>query len=356
MSENAITVGQSIADAPQASGSVEQPGTLPDDPQTQTLAGQPPANDNAEEETVEEAVERMIHGMSADQVLAALEEGIIPEELYEHLRIKGKYKGEEEELSLQEYRDERMRQIDYSRNMAQYKRELQEFHQSLDAFGAMVEGWKNKDPMHVTRTLEQLEHLGLPIHELTSIYAQRHTEQQALVEAVPEQLRPMFKAMLAEREEMRRTLQGLKLNGQGQPQQQREDPNAAVARDRIQRLSPAAFKREKLADNESNRKMFFGHLANIWDRNTELTQQHVNDAARAVRQEIEANLRSLGYQPGPVANDNGKPRVAPAPGARTQQPSVRRAATQAPRNPAGINGSQQGAATLDQLRERWNKP
>ena len=359
MSENAIQVGQSIAEAPQAAGVADPSGTITDDQQLQPLAGQSQqaANDNAEGETTEEAVERMIHGMSAEQVLAALEEGVIPEELYEHLRFKVRIDGQDEEVPLHEHRGERMRLSDYSRNMQKLKNERQSFEQQRDDFAGMVESWKNKDPMHVTRTLEMLENLGLPIHELTSIYAQRHTEQQALIEAVPEHLRPMYKALMAEREEMRRSLAQLKLQGQAPGQQRKQEPSGAeaVARDRITRMAPAAFKAEKLADSERNRRDFYQHLGNIWDRQSELTQEHVRQAAKAVREDLERDLKSMGWKPGDAlpANDNGtpRPRVAPV---QPQASTVRRAATQAPRNPSGANGTS-NAVTLDQLRERWNR-
>lgn len=208
------------------------------------------------------AEEAMLHGLKQADVLKALEEGHIPQELWDKLKITQRVNGEDTAVTLAEYRENGMRLSDYTRAHQTLQTERAQFAETQGAWQEMVQEWRT--PQKAPQTLEAMMDLGLPIHELAEAYATTWAEEQQLRRAatdanVPEYYRNIARQALEQKEALKA---------------QREE-----------------HRRAQMQDTLSQR-----------DQRAQVERQHT-EAVKALAAEVPGMLQSVGVQDGPIARD-----------------------------------------------------
>lgn len=271
---------------------IEEPGDEDDD-------GQIARDDIEETEETTEAPED-IFGVSQEDVLAALKDGKIPQELLEHLTIGD---GEEAE-TLQEAMEGRMRHLDYSRKTRELAAERRDFDQAREDFVGMASAWKGDSVDSRRSTRRQLEMLGVPLREIAADIA----DEEAMLESMTPDQRNLWQSQRQHEIELSRREQELKAREARAGQQGGDsvrDKNASL----FQKQLPSVMKGLGVPETANTKRMLLEHLQGFYtDRTKPMTRDMLVKAARATKEE----LRELGMDTKPPTN--GK--AAPAP---TQQ-------------------------------------
>jgi hypothetical protein len=293
---------------------MDGPGELPTEQGEEGEPGEPAPAEAAPEpdeldpdleaEPAEEAPAEEIYGLKQEDLLAALKEGKLPDELLEHLTVTQKHGDEEIPTTIQELRENGMRQLDYSRKSRELADARKQFQAAEQDFIGMADVWKTDEPKARAQTRRELEKLGVP---LVSIAEDMIKEADWLATLTPEQ-----QQAYEWQQQERRKLEAEKLElamKQQQGQQTDADRRRQAIQDSIGKLRPAAFKAIKLPETKASVRMFADHLGASWDRKGPITQKLVSDAAKATQQE----LKELGMQHETTGQAPQQPAQRPAP-------------------------------------------
>ncbi len=143
---------------------------------------EPEAEPTEEDESWLEKIKghRKLHGVDLENIIEALAEGRIPDELMDVLKLKMKRGDEEWESPLSKARNEGMMHRDYTSKLQAFSTERDEFNAGKDEFIGMLQNWKSEgdkfpkgDPRRGEALLAGLEHLEFPIEEAAHALALR---------------------------------------------------------------------------------------------------------------------------------------------------------------------------------------
>lgn len=221
-----------------------------------------------------------LYGIPEADVLKALREGKIPEELLEHLKITRKVDGEEEEVTLSEARERNMLYADYSRKTAAAAEARKKADTALEGLNSMLTHWTN--PGNAEKTLQDFRRLGIPLQAIAQRYVNEFLEDQKL----PEPVRKL-KQQLIERQDRLDMLErrlGMTDETRSQTQQDMaQQRNIAV----FETAVPQALQQLNLPDDDMTRTVLKKHLKLIWGQAGPLTPEHVMLSAKAAREELQ---------------------------------------------------------------------
>ena len=243
----------------------------------------------------------LIHGMKADDILKALRDGVVPDELLDKLRVKLKINGEEVPATLAEYREGAMRLSEYSRSRQKLATDRREFEQAQNGFVQMVDTWKQD----IGSARRDLEMLGVPLEKLARVIAEEHVQMEQMTPG-ERQLHEQNRELRRQHERMMAQMQAATTGAE----QTRGDSARRELAERIGRFRPVAFAGAKIPDSPTARTMFVNHLGALWDAGTELTQDMCDMAARATAEELTHMARQHLQATGGAAPSPARAQVA----------------------------------------------
>lgn len=267
-----------------------------------------------------------VHGLSAKELLSALQAGNIPESLLDKLMIELKDGDETWTASIAEAKNGAMRSARFTKKMTALANERNAFAQERTQFGAerdqlvgMITNWK-ADPLAL---LNGMRKLGMPIEDAARAYAE---ELHQL-----EQMGPGAREMFLEKQKLAAELADLKQR-QAWEQDQTQKTNAqqkAEAQKQqdannvqfVQQNAMGMFEKVGLKMTKGSWGSFMRHLDAHWSAVGQLSHDVVREAVMATKEEVDGVVAD--HKAGIVAPkklaarplDGGAPKVT-APGAR----------------------------------------
>lgn len=292
-----------------------------------------------------------LFGMAHADLIEALStgEGVVPENLLEHLKVSVKRDGVEETIPLSEYRDGVMMRSDYSRKLDTLRGERQEFDGMRNSFSGMVEGWK-KNPETMG---DDLEMMNIDLEKVLMPIAQWYAEMEQMTP------REQDFAKRARNAERRERMGQLKVRAENKRLSAgREDAQQQQVRETVASYRGPALKQAGVEEGPTAERIFNDHLRNLWQEG-DLTPQHAQHAAQATKQDLIALARA--YNAAPASPPGEVPGAVPvaAPGAAPPRPPPARGAAPGTVRPAAAGRTAQQSGTradfenhLERLRER----
>ncbi len=232
----------------------------------------------------EETEAAPIHGMKPEDILSAIEQGTIPDELMDVLTITQTIDGVEVPVTLTEAKKGGMRLADYSRRNNELRSKEQAHSEAVDNFVTMIEGWKNPSAESRKQTLQMLENwIGDDVVlELARDVADREVRLDALGPQGREEAVARRKAereLLKERQAREAAERASKSRADTDGQQSFQKT--------YEGLRDTAFAKHKLHKNPHIESMFRANLAGVWvDRSVPLSAAHADEAALATIEEL----------------------------------------------------------------------
>lgn len=265
---------------------------------------------------------RQLHGLELAEVLQALSEGRIPEQLWDKLRVPLKDGDYEWEESLADARNGAMMRSNFTKKAQALAEERRAFHSERDDLINYMRGWKDD----ASKFLSGARKMGLPVDAMARAYA-AELQQMENVKALEAEgkLPPGTADRLAQEAALRDQLEDQRIEverakAQQQQQTSQQDNTKIIEATRqvgVQELQSVGFANEKLTEGVWN--IFKMHWEAIraekggWpDRN------EIRACALATKQQVDAELKRAQPQAKPVAPklpakalDGGAPKVAP---------------------------------------------
>ena len=166
---------------------VDDPEDVPEEVETnfqaaeeepETVADEPESETSEEDFSWLEALKehKQLHGLELVDLVKALAEGRLPEELHDIIKIKLKNGDEEWESPLSKARKEAMLHHDYTNKLQTFAKEKKEYFDDKNEFLEMLQSWKT-NPESLLNAMERLE---FPILDAAKLLAHRHRELDAM--------------------------------------------------------------------------------------------------------------------------------------------------------------------------------
>lgn len=269
---------------------------------------EPPVEGTEGEEAQPDA--DLIHGMKPDALLEAIKSGRVPDELLAHLRIKQRINGEDVEVTLADARENGMRLNDYTRAHAALKTDRGEHKQAVDNFVTMLKSWKDTTPQgrQQTRMLWEEWAGEETVLEIARDIADEHVRLEKMG---PEGREAFLEARRVKRELARERQRAQQLTQSGKKREQSDASKAFVAK--VGKWRDDTFKELGIRLNKNTGEMFANHLKGAWDRTTPISVEHVKEAARALKQDLDDAVADIRKAELTKAQANPKLAAKPAP-------------------------------------------
>lgn len=223
-----------------------------------------------------------IHGLKPDDILNAIKDGKIPDELMDKLTITQTIDGEDVPVTLAEARKNGMRLSDYSRKNNELQVERRQFETARDDLVTMVQSWKDPTPEGRRRTRQMLEDYAGPdvLLEIARDMADEHMYIQSLS---PEGRAEHTARRKAEREAREARLRAERLERQMQERQQRQGTEGLAAK--VNAMRDTAFKKMNIHLNAHTDGIFRAHLRGLY-QGGEVTPALAEEAAQATMEDL----------------------------------------------------------------------
>lgn len=226
-----------------------------------------------------------VHGVPVQDVLAALQQGSLPEALYDKLKFQLQDGDFTQEVDLNTLRNGAMMRDNYTRKSQALAKEREAFASERNELVNYLQNWKS-DPGQL---LYGLERLGMPVLEAAKMLAERLTYADQLNAAVPGSGDQWLEAQKqkAEYEDMKRQI----ARQQEMQQQQERQKRDAVIRKNLQDASVNAFKEVGLELEESSWTLYTQHVQALFDNKPadkrKLTRNDLKQAAQATKTQLQ---------------------------------------------------------------------
>jgi len=289
-----------------------------------------------EDFTDDETAPADLFGMPREEFMTAMEgaeDGVLPESMYDAMKIKITRDGADEFVPLSEWRDGGLRQNDYSRKLNTLREERQAFSGTRDAFSGMVDGWK-KNPGGMA---DDLELLGIDIEAVLEPVARMYAQEADLS---PRERSLAKRVREAERRERMSKLRAR--TEQAALDQSRESVEQGKLRERVESVRMPAFVNAKVHDGPVARRIFHEHLRTFW-QDGPLTPKLAQDAAQATREDLIQMAKNYAANAPPPGGNPPLSAVQDPAGAAPRPPPARGAA---PRG-GGSQGTREGGSPSD---------
>lgn len=281
-----------------------------------------------------------VHGVKAREVLEALGKGVFPEALADKVLFEVNPNGQKRMVNAAELKSGYMRQVDYTRGtekLAAARREAAQFERG---WTDTLESWKG-DPESLRRGMRRFG-LGDALFKAARAIA---AEEYELQQMTPEQA-----AVVRENRRLKEERDELEERTRAAEQTKEQRRRAAMQEKRsriLQELSPVAFQRANLPENEVSRQHYIQHLRVLMraENANEPTIDLCTRAATAAAESLADIARRWGEATvprQPAANDNGRAAVAVRPQQPQQGLPARRAAPGPATGPNGQPAQRQG--------------
>jgi hypothetical protein len=258
-----------------------------------------------------------VHGVPVQDLLQAISEGRLPDELHDKLRLNLKDGDHEWEGSVASMRNGAMMREKFSQQMNQLKQERDGFYGERNQFVEDLRGLKESPEQF----LYSMQSMGMPVLEAAKMLATQYATRDYLNRqaGIQEGQRgPGDEWLEGKQAQMElqnhKRKQELQSKQQQQVQQQRQFEQRSTA---VQSAAMEAFKAANIdpVKHPQYWDRAAQHLQRIYDNKPEprdgsekpLTRRDVNEAVRIVKEEIDTFLRSHGQQPAQQARPGAAP-------------------------------------------------
>jgi len=308
------------------------------------LSGEEPAfEEGAEASEVEpevaetpwyEAYQEGVHGVPVQELLQAISEGRIPEQLWDQLVFDMKDGDREWKGTINDMRNGAMLRENHTRKSQELAAEKKQFYAERDEVVEYFKNWQ-QDPQQL---LFGLHRMGMPVLKMTELLTTQLTKAEAMNQVNPgsgdEWLQAVFQK--AEMEDMKRRLDRQNQHNEQAEHAKREE----TLRNNIRQASTEIFKEIGLELEESSWELYKQHTQLLYDQKQpgpngrkSLSRADLKKAAQATKSQLEQYARAyMNRQPAPKPGaklgtgklDAGAPKKVPA---RAPQPGGRRMTT-----------------------------
>ena len=281
-----------------------------------------------------------VHGMPAQDILQALQEGRVPEALFDKLRFELRDGDDVTEVDLSTLQNGSMMQRAFTRKTQELANEKKAFFAERDEFADYLRTWKS-DPQQL---LYGLERLGMPVLESAKLLAERLTYADALNERIPGAGDQWLEAQKSQAElaDLRRAQQA---QIEQQQRAQQSDKQSKV-RTNLQNASKQVFEQIGLKLEGSSWNLYSQHVQALYDMKPsgqqKLTRQDLERAARATKAQIDEYAQKYVAQ---------KPKKAPGLGQTLDAGAPKGVPGRAPSKPGGKTTEQ----FLREMQERQHQ-
>lgn len=276
----------------------------------------PPADDASEAE--------LLHGLKQEDVLAALKEGRLPDELLEHLTITQTIDGKEVPVTLAEARQNGMRLSDYSRKSNQLADDRRQFDGAREDFITMAKSWRSNTPEQRRMTRQMWEEWAG--EEVVLEIARDIADERVYVDSLGPQGRTEWEGRRkAEREarEARRQAE----RAMREAKQKRNDNGSSEMAKQIGMLRDVSFKKLGIKPSAYAQEIYMSHVRGLWNASAKkgpVDPAMSDDAARATLEDLsalrdrmlESESTETKAQAGAQRASGSGPKLAPKPQAR----------------------------------------
>ncbi len=274
---------------------------------------------------------RELHGLSAKEILAALQQGMLPDALLDKIKIKLKDGDHEWDATLADARNSAMLRSNYTKKLQAhsdlkkaFEAEKNGFNSEREAFVGLLKGWKGDGKA----LLSGLRAMEFPVLEMAQALAQ---ELQELEEMGPA-ARNLYEAK--QKAEQQAELNRLELEKARREHQMYLDSQKTkteeVSNDQIisgvREFAPSVFKEMNLAITEGTWNIFTEQLGAMWREHGTPNKEMVRFAIQATKEIVDQHLAKHTAAPAPVQKpaqkvsiprlDGGKPAATNRPGSK----------------------------------------
>ena len=259
-----------------------------------------------------------IHGVPVQDLLQAISEGKLPDQLHDKLMLNLKDGDHEWEGSVASMRNGAMMREKFSQQMNALKQERDGFYGERNQFVEDLRGLRESPEQF----LYSMQSMGMPVLEAAKMLATQYATRDYLNKqaGVQDGQRGPGDEWL-EGKQARMELESHKRQQERQSQQQRQVQERQQFEQRSSAVQTAAMEAFKAANIDPVKHPQYWdraaqHLQRIYDAKPEprdgsekpLTRRDVNEAVRIVKEEIDTFLRSHGQAP---AQPQARPGAAP---------------------------------------------
>lgn len=233
-----------------------------------------------------------LHGLQLQELLTALQEGRIPEQLWDKLRIPLKDGEYEWEDTISAARNGAMMRENYTRKLQQFAKERDSFQAEKTELVDYLRSWK-EDP---AKLLAGLTRMGMPVEQMARRFAENYARVEHLRELEAAGTVPPGTAdALLAKEQQDAELEELRAQqarAQAQTQNQQSEAQTqqiaqAVRQESINQLAQVGFKVDDGSMTEGVWNLYREHLSAIWTaKGAPPNRAEIQQAALATKQQV----------------------------------------------------------------------
>lgn len=246
------------------------------------LSDETPEEDSSWLEALKEY--KNLHGLELVDLVKALAEGRLPDELHDIIKLKMKNGDAEWESSLSKARKEGMLHHDYTNKLQALAVEKKEYYDDKNEFVGMLQNWKGNPEA----LLDGLERLEFPVLEAAKLLAKRHRELDAMT--------PRERELYEQKSALERELNKGKYEQRRNAASEEQKQTTAIANKRSDFVSAEAktlFDRHQVPMDERTWRVFLGKFKIISDSyppGAEWTAEMVENAFEATHYDYQQAL------------------------------------------------------------------
>lgn len=284
---------------------------------------------------------KQLHGLELKDIVQAISEGRLPDELLGVLKTKLKHGEEEWEDTFEGVRKNQMRHRDYTQKLQAFARDRDEYNTDKTEFIDMLQSWKgNPDAL-----LSGLERLEFPVLDAAKLLAKRHQE---LASMTPRE-RELFEQKAALERELNKNKFDQKRQAQTKSQEQVK-LDADKRADFVSNTAKTLFDKVKIPLNDRTWNSFLGKfqiISNSYPPGTAWTAEMIEHAVDATEYDYK---EALGRRDSLQQNAN-----PPKPVQKFESPAREQVAKLKQAVPAAKPGKKGGAMTSSDFRKLIGK-
>lgn len=270
-----------------------------------------------------EAYAEGLHGVQVQELLQALQEGTLPEALYDKIMLDLQDGDQQWKGTVADLRNGAMMRANHTRKSQELAAEKKQFYAERDEVVEYFKNWQ-QDPQQL---LFGLHRMGMPVLKMTELLTTQLTKAEAMNQVNPgsgdEWLQAVFQK--AEMDDMKR-----RLDRQNQNDEQAKFAKQEEAlRTNIRNASTEIFKEIGLELEESSWELYKQHTQLLYDQKPAgpngrkgLSRADLKKAAQATKQQLEQYARAYaarqtaapekpGAKLGKTPLDAGAPKAVP---------------------------------------------
>lgn len=315
-------------------------------------AADEPLEDGVEGEPVEEDLSwlqdlkefKQLHGLELVDLVKALANGQLPDELQDIIKVKLKNGDQEWESPISKARREAMLHHDYTQKLQALSREKEEYHADKDEFIGMLQGWKGD----AGALLDGLERLEFPVLEAAKLLAKRHSE---LAQMTPRE-RELYDAKQALERELNKNKSEAKRQQKTQSEARAKADGDKMA-DFVSSTAHDLFKKNSIPVESKTWDLFlkkFQIIAGSYPAGTAWSAEMVSDAFEAMSYDYRA---AYGHRTQAQEAANKQPAKQPLVKPEFTSPAREQVAKLKAPAPAQRPGKKGGAMTRADFRKQF---